>query len=141
MASSSTSTSPPLAALAPDRVFHVGGLSKAVAAGLRGGWVACPPNFAGRVSVAHKMMTGGKPFLLTEIAARLVLSGDAVRIPDRDPRRDRSRVALAREAFAGLDVSHPRPRALCLADVARAVALGRLQERRREESILDRRRG
>ena len=32
-----------LAQLAPERTFHVGGLSKTVAAGVRGGWVACPP--------------------------------------------------------------------------------------------------
>ena len=96
--------SPPLASLAPDLVFHVGGLSKAVAAGLRAGWVACPPNFAGRVSVAHKMITGGKPFLVSEIAARLVLSGAAFDFRTATLAAIASRVQLAREAFGGLDV-------------------------------------
>ena len=62
-----------IAALAPERTFHVGGLSKSVAAGIRGGWVACPPHFAPRVLTSYKMLTGGKSFLLAELAARLVL--------------------------------------------------------------------
>ena len=94
---------PTLASIAPDRVFHVGGLSKAVCAGLRGGWVACPPNFSGRVHTAHKMVTGGKPFLFAEIAARLVNSGTAFELR-RAAREDIARrVAIAREAFDGLD--------------------------------------
>jgi DNA-binding transcriptional MocR family regulator len=95
---------PLLAAFAPEHVFHVGGLSKAVAAGLRGGWVACPPNFASRVSVAHKMVTGGKPFLMAELAARLVLSGAASEIRAATLTTIASRVQLARDIFAGLDV-------------------------------------
>jgi DNA-binding transcriptional MocR family regulator len=35
-------TAPLLAQLAPERTFLVGGLSKAVAAGVRGGWISCP---------------------------------------------------------------------------------------------------
>src|SRR5690606_14540583 len=46
---------PPLAELAPERTFHIGGLSKSVAAGVRGGWVACPPNYERRIQVAHRM--------------------------------------------------------------------------------------
>jgi len=95
---------PLLAALAPDRVFHVGGLSKAVAAGVRGGWVACPPNFSSRVSVAHKMITGGKPFLVSEIAARLVLSGAATDFRTATLADIAGRVRLARDVFTGLDV-------------------------------------
>ena len=95
---------PRLAALAPDRVFHVGSLSKAVGAGLRGGWVACPPNFASRVSTAHKMVTGGVPFLMAEIVARLVNSGAAFELKNATLSEIARRVALAREAFAGLDV-------------------------------------
>ncbi len=94
---------PPLAALAPDRVFHVSSLSKGVAAGLRGGWVACPPNLAPRVSVAHKMVTGGGPFLMSEIAARLVLSGAADDFRSATLAAIASRVRLARDTFAGLD--------------------------------------
>ena len=79
----------PFASLAPDRVFYVSGLSKAVGAGLRGGWVACPPNFANRLSTAHKMITGGMPFLMPELAARLVLSDAAFDYEAEDARGDR----------------------------------------------------
>lgn len=95
---------PPLASLAPDRVFHVGSLSKAVAAGLRGGWVACPPGLANRVLSAHKMVTGGKPFLMSEIVARLVMSGAAFELRSATLAEIGRRVALARDIFAGLDV-------------------------------------
>ncbi len=94
---------PPLAALAPDRTFMVGGLSKSVAAGVRGGWVACPPHFAQRVRIAHKMMTGGIPFLLAELCARLVMSGDARAIRTLCAEEIAAREALARRALHGFD--------------------------------------
>jgi len=68
---------PPIAALAPERTFFVSGLSKSVAAGLRVGWAACPRGQAIRVTVAHNQLTGGRPYLNMEVAARLVLSGRA----------------------------------------------------------------
>lgn len=94
---------PLIAELAPDQTFLVGGLSKSVAAGVRGGWVACPPHFGSRIRTAHKMMTGGLPFLLAELCARLVLSGDA-----HDIRRDciaeiNVREKIAREIFSGFE--------------------------------------
>lgn len=95
----------PLAALAPDRVFYVGGLSKAVAAGLRGAWVACPPNFANRVSTAHKMITGGMPFLMPEINARLVLSSAALDFRAKTLAEIARRSAVAKEVFGGLDIA------------------------------------
>ncbi len=93
----------PLAALAPDRTFHVSGLSKSVAAGVRGGWIACPPGHAHRIHIKHKMVTGGWSFLLTEIAARLVMSGAADTIRAAARREIEARRALAVKAFAGND--------------------------------------
>lgn len=102
-----TDQPPALAALAPERTFHVGGLSKTVSAGLRAGWVSCPANYALRVQTAHKMMTGGTPFLLAELAAQLVLSGDADSIRMQVRREIEGREAIARQSLAGLDfVSH-----------------------------------
>nr|WP_245198568.1 PLP-dependent aminotransferase family protein [Jiella mangrovi] len=71
---------PPIASLAPERTFFVGGLSKSVSAGLRSGWAACPRGQAVRVTVAHNQLTGGRPFLNMEVAARLVLSGEAEKV-------------------------------------------------------------
>ncbi|MBN9671292.1 PLP-dependent aminotransferase family protein [Roseibium aggregatum] len=67
----------PLAALAPERTFHVGSLSKSATAGVRGGWVSSPTPHAQRLYTAHKMLTGGISFLLAELSARLVLTGTA----------------------------------------------------------------
>lgn len=99
----------PLAQLAPERTFHVGSLSKTVAAGIRGGWVACPPHFAPRVLTAYKMLTGGKPFLLAELAARLVLSGEAEAILAKVKAEIEAREAMACASFAGHEfTSHSR---------------------------------
>jgi DNA-binding transcriptional MocR family regulator len=94
---------PPLASLDPDHVFHVGGFSKAVAAGLRAGWVACPPHLSRRVQTAHRMMTAGVPFLMAETAAQLSLSGTAQNIRVANRAEVKRRVAMARTAFAGLN--------------------------------------
>ncbi|MEZ2127380.1 MULTISPECIES: PLP-dependent aminotransferase family protein [unclassified Sinorhizobium] len=100
---------PLLASLAPDRTFLVAGLSKAVAAGVRGGWIACPPHFAQRVKVTHKMVTGGLPFILAETCARLVLEGHAHEIRKKSVKEVSAREKLVREHLAGFDfVSHPR---------------------------------
>ncbi|MEC9343023.1 MAG: aminotransferase class I/II-fold pyridoxal phosphate-dependent enzyme, partial [Pseudomonadota bacterium] len=94
---------PLLAECAPDRTFLVNGLSKSVAAGVRGGWVACPPHTAQRVRVAHKMITGGTPFLLAELAARLVLSGHAAAFREKSIAENNARLDIVKKAFDGYD--------------------------------------
>ena len=99
---------PLLAEIAPDRTFLVGGLSKSVAAGVRGGWIACPPHLTQRVRIAHKMVSGGLPFLLAELCARLVLSGKAEEIRSAVATEVHAREKLVRQTFAGLDfISRP----------------------------------
>lgn len=94
---------PLLAECGPDRTFLVNGLSKSVAAGVRGGWVACPAHTAQRVRVAHKMITGGMPFMLAELAARLVLSGEAGNWREKSIAENNARLELVRTAFSGHD--------------------------------------
>lgn len=94
---------PMIAEFAPDITFVVDGLSKSVAAGVRGGWVACPAHFSSRVRIAHKMMTGGQPFLLAELCARLVESGDAADIRAACLREINTRHAYMLQAMAGYD--------------------------------------
>jgi DNA-binding transcriptional MocR family regulator len=97
-----------LVSLAPERTFHVGGLSKAVAAGMRAGYVACPAHFASRVQTAHKMMTGGIPFLLAELASQIVLSGQADAIRAKVREEVALREAAARKTFNAYEcASHP----------------------------------
>jgi DNA-binding transcriptional MocR family regulator len=94
---------PRIAEFAPDRTFVVSCLSKSVGAGIRGGWVACPPHMAGRVLNAHKLITGGKPFLTSELSARLVLSGDAGIIRQKSRDLIAERVTKVRLAFSGYE--------------------------------------
>ena len=121
---------PSLAELAPERTFHVGGLSKTVAAGVRGGWVSCPANFAARVQMSHKMLTGGMPFLLGELAAELVLSGEA------DAIRERVRREIeGREVDRALELRRSRIHlapagAVPVDEAAGTLAVDHLQERR-----------
>lgn len=104
----SRNSEPLFAQIIPERTFLVGGLSKSVAAGVRGGWVACPPHFSQRVRIAHKMMTGGMPFLLAELCARLVLSGDAADVNRLCVTEINEREALARSILSGFEFSsHP----------------------------------
>ena len=95
---------PFLAEIAPDRTFHIGGLSKSVAAGVRGGWVACPAHFSPRVTITHKLLTGGIPFLLSELCSSLVLSGTARAIRQQVLKENAARDRMVAEIFEGYDV-------------------------------------
>ncbi|TGQ17591.1 MULTISPECIES: PLP-dependent aminotransferase family protein [unclassified Mesorhizobium] len=94
---------PLLAEYAPERTIVAGGLSKSVAAGVRGGWLSCPPAYRHRIRVAHKMMTGGLPFLLAEVGTRLVMSGQAGDIRKRCIAEIQARLAIVRDVLAGFD--------------------------------------
>ncbi|MUO80947.1 aminotransferase class I/II-fold pyridoxal phosphate-dependent enzyme [Agrobacterium vitis] len=99
---------PLLAQLAPDRTFLLNSLSKSVAAGVRGGWVACPDHMSQRVRVTQKMVCGGLPFLLAELSARLVLSGAADDIRGRVLEELSAREQIVRQLFEGYEFrSHP----------------------------------
>ena len=94
---------PLLAELAPERTITLGGLSKSAAAGVRGGWLSCPPAFCHRIRVAHRLAGGGMAFLLAEIAARLVLSGQAAELRSRCIAEINARLDMLRAALAGYD--------------------------------------
>lgn len=94
---------PLLAEFAPERVFVVGGLSKSVAAGVRGGWLSCPAHFRHSIRVAHKMVTGGMPYLLAELCAQLVLSGEAAAIRARSIAEINARLDIVRKTLDGCD--------------------------------------
>lgn len=94
---------PLLAEYAPERAFVVGGLSKSVAAGVRGGWVSCPTHYRHSIRIAHKMVTGGMPFLVAELCARLVLSGEAAKIHIRAIAEINARLDAVRTTLEGYD--------------------------------------
>lgn len=73
---------PAFRALAPERTFYVGSLSKSVSPALRLGWVLCPVGMgdAGRLTVQHGQFALSRP--LTAICEELLLSGAARRLRD-----------------------------------------------------------
>lgn len=70
---------PPLAALAPEQVWHVTGLSKTVAPGLRVGMLGVPPRQVARFADAMHTTSWLLSPLAIEVASRLIASGAAAR--------------------------------------------------------------
>jgi len=75
---------PPLAVLAPDRVFYINGLSKSVTPGLRIGYLIPPPvaAWSDRCMLALRAIAFGPPGLAGMIAAQWIEDGAANAILD-----------------------------------------------------------
>lgn len=73
----SESCLPSLRALAPERVWHVGSLSKTISAALRFGYVACPTGMGetGRLTAQHAFFALAKP--VSDLVLELLTSGAA----------------------------------------------------------------
>jgi DNA-binding transcriptional MocR family regulator len=67
-------------ALAPERVWHVGSLSKSISAALRVGFMICPEGMgeAGRLTMQHSSFALSMP--LTEMVLHLLVTGEAERL-------------------------------------------------------------
>jgi DNA-binding transcriptional MocR family regulator len=92
------SSLPSLRALAPERVWHVGSLSKTVSAALRFGYVVCPSGMGetGRLTAQHAYFALAKP--VSDIALHLFSSGAAADL--------RRRAAADLDARLVLTVQH-----------------------------------
>jgi len=75
-------SAPAIRALAPERTWYVASLSKSVSAGLRVGTIVCPTGHgeSGRIAAQHSYFGLAMP--LTDIAYRLLSSGEAKRLRD-----------------------------------------------------------
>lgn len=73
---------PAFRALAPERTFYIGSLSKAVSPALRFGWVLCPTGMgdAGRLTVQHGFFA--LPRAVTALCSELLVSGEARHLRD-----------------------------------------------------------
>lgn len=76
-------TEPSLRALAPERTWHVGSLSKSVTAAFRFGYIVCPVGMgeAGRLTVQHSCFAQPKP--VTDLVYALLASGQGAEIRAR----------------------------------------------------------
>jgi GntR family transcriptional regulator / MocR family aminotransferase len=85
-----------LQGLAPDTVIYCGSASKALGAGLRIGWLVCPPAWIDEVAEEKRAEDLGSPMLDQLAFARLVATGRF----DRHLRRVRARYRARRDALA-----------------------------------------
>lgn len=87
-----------LAELVPDRVFHLGGISKAMAPGLRVGFLVCPPGpFFEQILKAIRAVLYAPPAWGALIFGQWMLDGTARRIAEAMRREIAARAALARK--------------------------------------------
>ena len=97
--------SPTLRALAPDRVWYVGSLSKTVSAALRFGYVVCPTGMgdAGRLTAQHSFFALSR--LVTALCQDLFVSGEAAAIRDRVTAEYSERLQLVVNHLGAFDLA------------------------------------
>jgi DNA-binding transcriptional MocR family regulator len=92
---------PPLAALAPDQVAYVSGLSKSTAPGVRTGYLVAPERHHAAALEALRASTFGAPTFGAALATQWIESGVAFEVFDAIRRELARRSELARTALAG----------------------------------------
>ena len=93
---------PPLAALAPDQVAYVSGLSKSLAPGVRTGFLIPPERCRPAALEALRAATFGAPTFGSVIATQWIESGVAFEVFEAIQRELAGRAASAATALAGL---------------------------------------
>ncbi|NBD08076.1 aminotransferase-like domain-containing protein [Corallococcus silvisoli] len=100
---------PPLAALAPERTYHLGSLSKAVLPALRVGYIRAPVASRKALEHAAAATVWSGSALLTEIATQWVTDGTAESLRDARRVEATARQALAARVLKGHPyVAHDR---------------------------------
>lgn len=90
---------PSFPSFAPELTWYVASLSKCVAAGLRAGYVLCPPGEAPRAARILQSHTQHVSWLISALAAELIRSGDARRISDAVRIETDARAQILRETL------------------------------------------
>ena len=99
---------PPIAEIAPDVTLHVTSLSKALAPGLRVGFVRAPVGHVDRLMGALRTTVWMTAPILGAVVARLIRSGAATAIADWQRREAQLRQAMAVQILAGAELdTHP----------------------------------
>ena len=95
---------PPLAMLAPERVFYFTGLSKCLIPALRSGWLIVPDSHVTAAFSRHMVTNWMASPLVAELAARLIDDGTAMQLLRWQRRALARRNALARQLLEGLNM-------------------------------------
>lgn len=99
---------PALAALAPERSWHIATLAKSLTPGLRTAFVAAPAaDDAARLGAALRAFTQSAPPLMTALAARWVRDGSAAALRDAVRAEAEGRQTLARRILPPGGQAHP----------------------------------
>lgn len=93
---------PPIASLAPERSFYFTGFTKCLMPGLRAGLLVVPDTYESAVSNRHLVTNWTATPLLTEIAARWIEDGTAVRLLNWQRQALGMRNAIAAEILGEL---------------------------------------
>ncbi len=95
---------PALRALAPERVWHVGSMSKAISAALRFGFIVCPQGMgeAGRLTVQHSCFALSLP--ISEMILHLMQTGIAGQLRDATLAETERRVQMVVNRLGHFDL-------------------------------------
>jgi len=98
----------PIASLIPERTFYMCSASKALAPGLRVGFILAPEGTVAQVASGIRMSVWMTPPLTAEIASRWIMNGTAERLIDKHRIEVAARQAIARSTLGDLAArSHP----------------------------------
>lgn len=99
---------PALVTLAPERSVYISSLSKSLASGLRFGYVIAPDAYTVRFKAQIRASFWSLPSLITSMATRWMQDGTVKRLEDEHRHDAKLRQAIAREVFAGMEITaHP----------------------------------
>lgn len=90
----------PIASLLPQKSIYIASLSKAVAPGLRLAYVVVPPTLKSTLSLGLYNLNVSVSPLMTELTARLIVSGQMDRILDTHKKKTRERNRLVNKYFS-----------------------------------------
>jgi DNA-binding transcriptional MocR family regulator len=132
---------PPLAALAPEHVVHLGTLSKALFPGVRVGWISGPREFVHRLAALKRVGELTSPLVLQAALNLFLARGDYDRHLVRTRARLKGRLALAhrviRERFpAGTRSARPSGGWVLWIELPAGVSGRALAEAARDKGVL-----
>lgn len=132
---------PPLAALAPEHVVHLGTLSKALFPGVRVGWISGPREFVHRLAALKRVGELTSPLVLQAALNLFIARGDYDRHLARTRARLKGRLALAhrviRERFpAGTRCARPSGGWVLWIELATGISGRALAAAARDKGVL-----